>query len=109
MALMILMGANYHATGVNSGVYLNPIDPTDAIYKTVYPAQVKYLQQFVNCERSLIFQNLAINKQRSENQESQTIELVTNYNKMSLELDYVLEHLKIDPNSIGDPNHTNDI
>ena len=50
--LMGVLGSNYHAVGIRSGVYLEPLDPTDGIYKGIYPAQGSFLRQFVNCKNN---------------------------------------------------------
>jgi hypothetical protein len=100
MVLIVALGANYHATGVDSGVYLRPLDPSDGIYKEVYPPQLAFLQQWQNTERTLIFQNLTICKMKLDVQETKTAQMAEYYNKLRSQMDYLIQEFEIDVNDI---------
>ena len=104
MAFFIVLGclgANYHASGVTSGVYLRPVDPSDGIYKGLYEPQAGFFKRWQDCERTLVIQNLTILKLKMDAQEAKMSQVIEFYNKMRGEVDGLLG---IDPNDINDPN-----
>lgn len=65
------IAANYRIQ-IDKNVYTNTIDPNDPIYNKKYlTIDREWLIRFGNCERTLIFYNLAVNRAKIQNLEQE--------------------------------------